>query len=215
MADNENSVTDRDRYNRYSEDWRFHHRLIWEIPSVASAILIGILTVSYFYLDLIPRAIALLVGAALILALAHSVRKHRFGADLRTNFLYDISGKDMDRQIRSAEGLEYLKKNEEEEYTKKKQWDSKSKLQKLSFWDRPKKYKKRYLIKISAEVNLIGFMFFAAILISALCLYEAVLTASRIGVLIAEGVPILDIMKNITSFKNLQTKEIGVTLKPS
>jgi hypothetical protein len=38
MTNNENGITDWDRYNRYSEDWRFHHKLIWEIPSVASIV---------------------------------------------------------------------------------------------------------------------------------------------------------------------------------
>jgi len=36
----------KNRYSRYAEDWRFHHKLIWEIPAITSAILVGILTVS-------------------------------------------------------------------------------------------------------------------------------------------------------------------------
>ena len=79
MADNEHDITDKDRYNRFSEDWRFHYKLIWEIPSVASAIFIGILAISYISLDFLLRAAALGVGAALILGLTFSVRKHRFG----------------------------------------------------------------------------------------------------------------------------------------
>jgi hypothetical protein len=47
MTNNEHSITDRDRYNRFSEDWRFEHKLIWEIPSVTFAILGGLLTISY------------------------------------------------------------------------------------------------------------------------------------------------------------------------
>jgi hypothetical protein len=30
-----------DRYDRYAADWRFHHKLIWEIPSVSAAIFGG------------------------------------------------------------------------------------------------------------------------------------------------------------------------------
>jgi hypothetical protein len=111
---NEHGITDRDRYNRYSEDWRFHHKLIWEIPGVASAIFIGILTISYLSLDLLLRAAALGVGAALVMGLTFSVRKHRFGADLRTNFLDELDGSNK-FPIRSDKGLEYLKE---------KGWDS-------------------------------------------------------------------------------------------
>lgn len=215
---NENRVTDRDRYNRYSEDWRFHHRLIWEIPSVASAIFIGILTVSYLYLDLLPRVIALLVGAALILALAHSVRKHRFGADLRTYFLYDISVEDKDRfPIRSVEGLKYLKNKEEGEDPKKtEQWYSENKTwrQKLrSRFGMGRPYRRRFGIRRSAEVGLICFMFFIAILLLALFICELALTIYRIGLLTAEGVQNLDILKNITSVENPQTKEVVITVK--
>ena len=45
---------------------------------------------SYISHNILLRTAALGVGEALILGLTLSVRKHRFGADLRTNFLYDI-----------------------------------------------------------------------------------------------------------------------------
>lgn len=45
------------------EDWRFHHKLIWEIPSVTFAILGGLLTISYSFLGLLPRLIFLILGA--------------------------------------------------------------------------------------------------------------------------------------------------------
>jgi hypothetical protein len=173
MTSNEDNITDKDRFYRYSEDWRFHHKLIWEIPSVASAIFIGILTISYLYLDLLPRTIALGVGAALMLGLTFTVRKHRFGADLRTNFLYDISNEDRDRfPIRSHRGSKYLNENEvkEEEHYKskdkeelKKKWypnpeEKAVELQKLDEYYEPRlKPKKRYLIDKSSEVYLIWF----------------------------------------------------------
>ena len=112
MTNNEYGITDRDRYNRFSEDWRFHHKLIWEIPSVTFAILGGLLTVSYSFLGLLPRLIFLILGALIISGLTVAVHKHRFGADLRTNFLEEI-GQDRARfPLRSEEGLEYLKKKE-------------------------------------------------------------------------------------------------------
>jgi hypothetical protein len=106
-----------DRYNRYAEDWRFHHKLIWEIPSVAMAILAGILTISFSFLGPLPRVILLGLGTVLIFGLFLAVLKHRFGADLRTGFLEDL-GQDIDTfPIRSGsdKGLGYLNKKREEE----------------------------------------------------------------------------------------------------
>jgi hypothetical protein len=31
-------ISPNNRYNRYAEDWRYHHKLVWEIPSVSAAI---------------------------------------------------------------------------------------------------------------------------------------------------------------------------------
>jgi len=70
-----------DRYNRHAEDWRFHHKLIWEIPSVSAAIFGAIIIVSYAYLELLLQSALLGVGALLIFILALAVRKHRCGAD--------------------------------------------------------------------------------------------------------------------------------------
>lgn len=173
MTDDEHGVTDRDRYNRYSEDWLFHHKLIWEIPSVASAIFIGILTISYISLDLLLRAAALGVGAALLLGLTFSVRKHRLGADLRTNFLEEIDG--LEFPLRSQEGLDYL---------------------------RDRKQRKRFegwLITRSSEVNLVWFMFLTSVLLAALCIYEMIRTSYRIGDLVAKEMPLLQIAENVTS----------------
>jgi hypothetical protein len=169
-------ITDRDRYNRFSEDWRFHHKLIWEIPSVASAIFIGILTISYLGLDLLLRAAVLGIGALLVLGLTFSVRKHRFGADLRTHFLEEI-GQDKDRfPIRSPEGLDHLNERCER-----------------------KRRRDRWLIRKSSEVYLIWFMLVASGLLSALCVYEVIRTSYRIGELASKEMPLLLIAENITS----------------
>jgi hypothetical protein len=81
------------QYDRLSIDWRMHHNLIWQIPSVAVAIMVGILTVSYNFLNDIPRVILLGVGSAVILALAVALAKHRLGADARTQFLQELETK--------------------------------------------------------------------------------------------------------------------------
>ena len=134
-----------DRYNRYAEDWRFHHKLIWEIPSVSAAIFGGIIIASYAYLELLPRSALLGVGALLIFVLSVAVRKHRFGSELRTNFLEDLGH---DRQffpIRSEEGLRYLRARGE---------------------------RKGIIndgLKYSSERWLIGFMFTISLLLAALC----------------------------------------------
>lgn len=177
MTDNEHGITDRDRYSRYSEDWRFHHKLIWEIPSVASAIFIGILTISHLSLDLLMRGAALGVGAALVLGLTFSVRKHRFGADLRTNFLEELDGPDK-FPIRSPKGLEYLRARKQR-----------------------KRFRDGWLITRSSEVNLIRFMLLTSVLLSALCVYEVIRTSYRISELVGKEMPLLQIAENITSTK--------------
>jgi hypothetical protein len=52
-------ISPSDRYNRYAEDWRYHHKLVWEIPSVSAAIFGGITIASYAYLKLLPQSILL------------------------------------------------------------------------------------------------------------------------------------------------------------
>lgn len=71
-------------------------------------------TISYLSLDLLLRAAALGVGAALVMGLTLSVRKHRFGVDLRTNFLDELDGSNK-FPIRSDKGLEYLNNRDERE----------------------------------------------------------------------------------------------------
>lgn len=78
------------QYDRSAEDWRFHHNLIWQIPSVAIAIIGGIVTVSYNFLNGLPRVILLSIGSVLIFALTTALAKHRLGADARTQFLSDL-----------------------------------------------------------------------------------------------------------------------------
>jgi hypothetical protein len=78
------------QYDRLAEDWGLHHDLIWQIPTVAIAIIGGILTVSYSFLAGMPRAILLGIGSALIFALTIALAKHRLGADARSQFLMDL-----------------------------------------------------------------------------------------------------------------------------
>jgi hypothetical protein len=78
------------QYERLAEDWRLHQNLIWQIPSVAIVIIGGILTVSYSFLNGIPRAILLGIGSVLIFALTTALAKHRLGAEARSQFLVDL-----------------------------------------------------------------------------------------------------------------------------
>jgi hypothetical protein len=68
-------IDHKDRYIRYAEDWRFHHRLIWEIPGVTSAIFGGIVVASFSLLGFLPRIFLLGVGMILMLVLTLAVRK--------------------------------------------------------------------------------------------------------------------------------------------
>ncbi|MGA9933851.1 MAG: hypothetical protein WBP83_01900 [Nitrososphaeraceae archaeon] len=168
-----------DRYNRYAEDWRFHHKLIWEIPSVSAAIFGAIIIAPYAYLELLLQSALLGVGALLIFILALAVRKHRFGADLRTNFLEDLG---RDRQvfpIRSTEGLRYLRA----------------------------RGKRRGILNNSLEYSserwLIGFMFAISILLASLCGLAIYQTTGVIHSLGNEGQSFSQILSVITNATRL------------
>jgi hypothetical protein len=81
------------QYERLTEDWRFQHKLIWEIPTVGVTIMTGILAVSYTQLNTWPRFILLSVGAILLFGLAIAVVKHRFGADYRSQYIEEFESK--------------------------------------------------------------------------------------------------------------------------
>jgi hypothetical protein len=257
MVDDGDNVSDKDRYNRFSEDWRYHHRLIWEIPSVAAAIFVGIVTVSYVYLDLLLRVMTLVAGTVLIFALAFAVRKHRFGADLRTNFLYDIAADKERFPILSSKGSDHLRKSEQEEYDRETALETWKKVEKIPEnkvdrnkvrsgtlkelqefansvdirkWNqklmdllkfmwltrhfrKPKKPNRRIAISWSAEVNLIRFMYFIAALLLFLCIFEGILTANRINVLIGEEISGIEILINVTA-SNPEVKEVIETIIP-
>ena len=81
------------QYERLAEDWRFQHRLIWEIPTVGVAIMAGILAVSYTQLNAWPRSVLLSVGALLLFGLAIAIAKHRFGADYRSQYIEELESR--------------------------------------------------------------------------------------------------------------------------
>lgn len=144
-------IDDKNRYNRYAEDWRFHHRLIWEIPGVTSAIFGGIVVASFSLLGFLPRIFLLSVGMVLMLVLTLAVRKHRFGADLRTNFLEEISCDKMKFPIRSEEGLKYLRARNQR-----------------------KRRRDGWLITTRSEVWLIRFMFLAFLALMGLVILTSI-----------------------------------------
>lgn len=169
------SVSPTDRYNRFAEDWRFHHKLIWEIPSVSAAIFGGIIVASYAYLELLPQTLLLGVGAFLIFVLGIAVRKHRFGADLRTNFLDDLGHDRPCFPLRSSEGLKYLRSRGE------------------------RKGKLNDSIEISSEKYLIGFMFTIAVLLAAFCMLALYQTAMVIWNMVDDGQNFYQILNVVTN----------------
>jgi hypothetical protein len=175
----DHGIDSRDRYNRYAEDWRFHHRLIWEIPGITSVIFGGIVTASYSLLGFLPRSILLFVGAVLVLGLTLAVRKHRFGADLRTNFLAEIGHEEMDFPIRSDKGLDYLRKRGQ----RKGRADG-------------------FLVTRSSEVYLIWFMFVAFLSLSILFILTIYQTVHVSLSLANEGKTFSQILANITTTAN-------------
>jgi hypothetical protein len=192
MTNNEHSITDRERYNRFSEDWRFEHKLIWEIPSVTFAILGGLLTISYSFLGLLPRLIFLILGAVVVFGLTLAVHKHRFGADLRTSFLEDI-GQDRERfPIRTEEAIKYLKEKKKEEEKKE------GKIGTKSVTKRREKFSE-FVTKRSSEKFLIWFMFLAFVSIFILILLTLWQILDEWIFLINEGLGVSQILNNITT----------------
>lgn len=78
------------QYERFAADLRFQHKLIWEIPSVAVAIMAGIILVSFSTLNELPRIGLLCIGIVLQFGLMLAVAKHRFTADAKTEFLNEL-----------------------------------------------------------------------------------------------------------------------------
>ena len=140
------------QYDRLAEDWRLHHNLVWQIPSVAIAIIGGILTVSYSFLDGMPRAVLLGIGSVLIFALTTALPKHRLGADGRSQFLLDL-----ETEIFKVKPIP-TKTNDIKEYLKDR-----------SLTDDPLF---RFLIKHSSEIWLLRVMFGSFIAMSFLVISQ-------------------------------------------
>ncbi|MCP8303906.1 MAG: hypothetical protein H3Z50_00300 [archaeon] len=78
------------QYDRLAEDWRHFNTIAWQLPSVAIAIIAGVLGVAYEFLEGYPRVLFLGLGSAFIFALAIALAKHRFFMDARSQFLQDL-----------------------------------------------------------------------------------------------------------------------------
>jgi hypothetical protein len=105
------------------------------------------------------------------------------GADLRTNFLDELDGSNK-FPIRSDKGLEYLNNKCER-----------------------KRRSDRWLIKRSAEVNLIWFMLLTSVLLAALCVNEVIRTSYMISELVSKEILWLQIAENVTG-TNVEIKEV-------
>lgn len=144
------------QYERLAEDWRFHHKLIWEIPTVAVAIMAGILAVSYTQLQSFPppRIVLLFVGGVLLFGLTVAVVKHRFGADYRTAYIMQTE-QDLGMPVLPLQTKQMRDKMVKEDISYTNNWLS------------------RFIINhVSAEVFLIGLTFSAAVLMIVLAGYE-------------------------------------------
>jgi hypothetical protein len=169
MTDNEKGITDGNRYNRYAEDWRFQHKLIWEIPTVTMAIIAGILTVAFSFIGLSwPRLAVLSLGTLLIFSLAVAVFKHRYGADLRTKWLEDLDKEGYKYRIKSDLALKDKKPEEEKEV---QTGDRSKESDKIRIKNEITNLWPKFMIRWSSEKFLICFMFIAFAVILILAIY--------------------------------------------
>jgi type III secretory pathway component EscS len=144
------------QYERLTEDWRFHHKLIWEIPTVAVAIIAGILVVSYTQLQSspVPRIVLLILSGVLLFGLTAAVVKHRFGADYRTANIMQAE-QDLGIPVLPLETRQARDRMKMEGKPYTNNWLS-----------------RLVIDHVSAEVFLIGLTFLATVLMIGLAGYE-------------------------------------------
>jgi hypothetical protein len=114
-------------------------------------------------------------GSIFDIILALAVRKHRFGADLRTNFLEELGHERNVFPIRSEEGLRYLRNHGKRNGT-------------FDNW-----------IRYSSERGLIGFMFAISIVLAGLCGLASYQTAVVIWDLANNGQNFYQIVDKVTN----------------
>jgi hypothetical protein len=155
------------QYERLAEDWRFHHKLIWEIPAVAVTIMTGILAVSYSQLQSYPRLILLSLGAVLLFGFATAAGKHRFGADYRSAYIVKTESELKVLPLRTEESIQKMK-DDKKALTHQKMKDDKKALtdSRLSIYG--------LLLKLSAEKLLIRLVFWASMLMIGLALLQLI-----------------------------------------
>lgn len=81
------------QYNRFAEDWRHISTLIWQIPTIAIAVMTGVIGVSFEFLDNLPRILLLAVGAFFLFTLCIALAKHRLFHDSRSIFIRELEQK--------------------------------------------------------------------------------------------------------------------------
>jgi len=73
------------QYNQLCDDWRSYNSIIWQIPAASGAVMAIFLASAYEYIDtFFTRALVLMLGSLLLLALTIALYKHRFFHDART-----------------------------------------------------------------------------------------------------------------------------------
>jgi hypothetical protein len=81
------------QYHRLAEDWRHISNLIWQMPSLAIALMAAILGVSYQFLGPFPRALLLAVGSIFLFSLSVAVAKHRLFHESTAVFMRELEDK--------------------------------------------------------------------------------------------------------------------------
>jgi hypothetical protein len=90
------------QYNKLSEDWRQFNNILWGIPTIAVAIMGGIVVAAYQeQLAGIPRFVLLVVGSIFLFVLTFEVLKKR---------LHMLVISDILKKLQASEGLELPEK---------------------------------------------------------------------------------------------------------
>jgi len=112
------------QYERIAEDMRNIDRISWELPSVAVAIMTGLVAVSYYYLTGLIRFSVLFLGGCFLLTLTIANAKHRFMMDVKTRFLQQIE-RELQIQVfptTTKESIIYLEEQKREGSEEREIW---------------------------------------------------------------------------------------------
>jgi hypothetical protein len=153
-------AVEKSQYEKLANDWRQVHSIIWGVPSIAIAIMTGIILAAFqSQLAGPPRIVALSLGSLLLFALTVELVKKRLLMNALSVRLQELEGQHTDKFPFTTPGLDALVNKV---IQKEDNQDEKDPLFKLFKWD-------------YARMTLTYVTFIAALAVASLAEYEFVI----------------------------------------